>query len=729
MINKAARAPLSLVKVTLLETKFSVVTDDAGEFLLKGVPAGSYQCLFEKDGFLPALVKVTAAGGARDIVVEAALEALQKEITVTADGFSRPETVAASGQRLTGADVRRLPGIFEDVSRAIQIIPGVASSGDFRNDLIVRGGSPAENLFMLDFVQIPGLSHFGSQNSSGGGYFGVLNANLVKNIEFYSGGFPAYYGDKLSSITRITLREGDRMRIHGGLNLSLFGVTGNVEGPLMNKKGSWIFSLRKDYFFAVPKSMTMEFTVMPEFFDVQLKAVYDISKRLEFSMLGLVATDNLDIEESDEPPQDRMKINFRDHQYVAGGRLKWILGKSGVAYFALSRTDNRYFYTETSHSLERYTIRSDGKETTGRLDAEFFITAKLQVMSGLSYKDVEAGDHIYFRGGYIVIDRMGFRYTKKNMDAGLKSGKWAFYLQTSYPLMPRLKATGGIRIDRFDYIGQTVSSPRLGLSFALRPNTSIHASYGVYYQAPETFWLDCYPTNKTLKYLKSEHAVFGLESSLGRDIKVKAEIYNKTYHNYPVDSANPYQTLANLGGSVIPTYFGSPLVSVGSGYARGLEVSVEKILRDKWSWLIDYSYSVVKYKALDGVLRSGDFDLRHLLNAVASYRLSATLDVSMKWRYAGGQPYTPFDLQLSEQKDTSYFDMTRINTLRYPAYHRLDLRLEKRFAFKKWSLDAYIDVQNLYNRKNVYYTFWEDGKQKKVYYLPLIPFIGIQAGF
>ena len=137
--------------------------------------------------------------------------------------------------------------------------------------------------------------------------------------------------------------------------------------------------------------------------------------------------------------------------------------------------------------------------------------------------------------------------------------------------------------------------------------------------------------------------------------------------------------LANLSRSVIPTYYGSPLVSAGSGYARGFEVSVEKTLRDKWSWLIDYSYSVVKYKALDGVLRYGDFDLRHLLNAVASYRVSVTLDVSMKWRYAGGQPYTPFDLQLSELKDTSYFDLTRINTLRYPAYHRL----EKRFAFKK----------------------------------------------
>jgi hypothetical protein len=727
--DKISRAPLSQARVSLLETDYLALTDEAGVFLLAGVPAGTYQCLFEKDGFLPLIVKVRAGGDAKDIVVDAALESIRKEITVTADGLARPETVASSRLSLTGVELRALPGIFEDVSRALQIIPGVATAGDFRNDLIVRGGSPAENLFMLDSVQLPSLSHFGSQNSSGGGYFGLLNANLVRNVEFYSGGFPAYYGDKLSSITRITLREGDRTRIRGDLNLSLFGVSGSAEGPLITDKGSWIFSLRKDFFIAVPKDMTMDLTVMPEFFDVQLKAVYDISRNLQFSLLGLVATDNLDIEESDEPPAERMTINFNDHQYLAGGTLKWTLGRSGIAYFTLSRTDNRYFNNEFSHSLERYTLRSNVKETTGRMDLEIFVTPELQVMGGLSYRQVEADDHIYFRGGYVMIDRLGFSYTKKNLDAGLNSGKWAAYLQTSYPLTARLKATGGIRIDRFNYIGQTVYSPRLGLSYELWPDTSVHVSYGIYYQAPETFWLNCHPTNKTLQYLRSEHAVFGMETIFGQAVKATAEIYNKTYHNYPVDTTNPYQTLANLGGSVIPTYYGSPLVSAGSGYARGLEISARNAAEDKWSWFIDYAYSVIKYKALDGVLRYGDFDFRHVLNAIVSHRFSPRWEVALKWRLMGGQPYTPFDMKVSTQKDWTYFDLTRINTLRYPAYHRLDLRVQKRFVFKKWTLDAYIDIQNLYNRKNIYYKFWNDGQEHTVHYLPLIPFIGLQAGF
>jgi len=726
--DKVTLAALAGVRVSLLPTGFSAETDSRGNFRFADIIPGSYQLLFEKDGFLPFVANINVPAEKNEVRAEAVLEAIHKEITVTADKFSRPETVASSRQSLSGTQVRSLPGIFEDVSRALQVIPGVASSGDFTNGLIVRGGSPIENLYMLDWIQVPGLSHFGSQNSSGGA-IGLLNTDLVKDIEFYSGGFPAYFGDKLSSVTRIGLREGNRSRFSGNVNLSLFGVSGVAEGPLFSSRGSWIFSLRKDYFSTIPPDMTLGLTVIPDFTDAQVKIVYNLSSRLQLSVLGLGANDSLNIEESDEPPERRMKINIGDHQYVAGATLKSLLGKGGVAYFTLSRTDSRYSYSFSSSGLERYTIRSEDKETSVRLDLEYFLLPKLQFMSGFSIKKIQANHHVYYRGGYIVIDRMGFRFTRKNMDASLYGDKLAFYLQASYPLTEKLKATAGIRGDYFGLIDDFTLSPRLGLSYAFLAESAIHLSYGVYFQSPETFWIGSHPDNIHLPSLRSAHVVFGVEHKIARNLKIRVEIYDKTYDHYPVDSANPYLTLANLGGSMVPTFFGSKLVGVGSGYARGFEISVEKSLAGKFSWFIDYSYAVVKYKALDGILRNGDFDFRHILNAVASYRLSATFEVSVKWRYTGGQPYTPFDLTLSELKNDSYFDMTAINTLRYPPYHRLDLRLEKKFVFKKWSLEAYLDVQNLYNRKNVYFTFWEDKTQKTVYYLPLIPLVGLQAGF
>ena len=726
--GKADATPLERVRVSLLDTTYATATGTDGTYVLAGVPAGVYQVLFEKDGYLPAVSRVRVSDG-RDNVANAVLNALRTDITVSASAAARPETVASSGQILTVTEIMALPGIFEDVSRAIQVVPGVASAGDFRNDLIVRGGAPAENLFMIDLIQVPGLSHFGSQNSGGGGFFGLLNPNLVKSLDFFSGGFPASYGDKLSSVTRLLMREGDRTRIRGDVDLSLFGLSGNLEGPLPGHSGSWVFSIRKDYFFAIPKNMTLDLTVLPEFFDFQTKAVVDISRTLSFSLVGLAADDNIRIEESDRPADQRMVINIKDHLYLLGGTLKWILGRNGVAYVTLSRTNGRSFYTESNHGQERYTIRSDGTETAVRLDAEFSLTPRLQILSGLTYRAIDAGDHILFRGGYMVIDRMGFRYTKTNMNAGLNSGKWAFYLQSSASLAPGLRATAGLRLDRFEYINQTVAGPRLGLACDLWKNASAHLSYGIVYQAPETFWLDSYPGNAALRYLKARHAVFGVEALLGKEIKVTAEAFDKKYSQYPVDSANPYQTLANLGGSVIPTYYGSPLLSAGTGFARGVELSAQSARAGRWSWFVDYSYSVVKYKALDGVLRNGDFDFGHLVNAVAAYRTPRGWNFSLKWRLTGGQPYTPFNVTLSEQKNGTYFDMTRINTLRYPAYHRLDLRVEKTFVFKKWSLDAYIDIQNLYNRKNVYYKFWDDGEERTVFYLPRVPFVGLQASF
>jgi hypothetical protein len=726
--GKTGAAPLEGVRISLLDKAPAATTGPDGTYILENVPAGIHQVLFEKDGYLPAVVRVRVADG-RDSLANAVLEALHTEITVSASAATRPDTVASSGQILTATEIKALPGILEDISRAVQVVPGVASAGDFRNDLIVRGGAPAENLFMIDWIQVPGLSHFGSQNSGGGGFFGLLNPNLVKSIDFFSGGFPASYGDKLSSVTRLLLREGDRIRFRGDLDLSLFGASGSVEAPLPGRAGSWVLSLRKDYFFAIPKNWTMDFTVVPNFFDIQTKAVVDISRRLSFSLVGLAAEDNIHIEESDRPADQRMVIRMKDHLYLLGGTLTWLLGPSGVLRITLAQANSRFFYSESSHNQERYTTRSDNIETSVRLDAEFSLAPRFQIMTGMSYRAIDAGDHILFRGGYMVIDRMGFRYVKTNMNAGLTSGKWAFYLQASAALLRGLRATAGVRIDRFEYIDQTVAGPRLGLSCDLWKNASAHLSYGFVYQAPETFWLDSYPGNRSLSYLKARQAVFGFESLVGPAVKATAEVFLKDYFNYPVDSANPFQTLANLGGSVIPTFYGSPLVSAGTGFARGVELSAQSAQAGRWTWLVDYSYSIVRYKALDGVLRNGDFDYRHLVNAVVTYRAPRGWNASLKWRLIGGQPYTPFNVVLSEQKNGTYFDMTQINTLRYPAYHRLDLRLEKTWAFKTWSLEAYLDLQNVYNRKNVYYKFWDDGEERTVTYLPLVPFLGLQASF
>ena len=726
--GRESRAPLAACRVSVLETDLAATTDGQGRYRLENLAPGTWQILFEKDGYIPQIVRVRAGTDKTEVRADAALEALSREVTVVADAFTRTETDASSRRELSGRQVREIPGTFEDITRALQVLPGVAATGDFKNDLIVRGGSPAENMFMIDMIQVPGLNHFGSQNS-GGGAMGLLGASVVQDLEFYSGGFPAYYGDKLSSVTRVRLREGDRRKVHGLAAFSLLGASLNVEGPLFSERGSWLVSGRKDYFSVIPRDWTLDLTVVPDFEDVLAKAAYDITSAIQVSILGLYARDRLDIEETDDPPDRRMMIDIGDGLDVAGATVKALLGKGGVAYFTLSRTDNRYSYHLVSGGLDRYSIRSRDVEVAGRLDLEYYILPKLQILGGISHKGLEARHRMYYRGGYLVIDRMGFRYTRINTDNSLESGKTAAYLQTSFPLTVKLKATAGLRYDYMSYIRRGTTSPRIGLVYTFGPEMNLYGSFGIYYQSPETFWLASHLDNTSLRPVKSEHWVLGGEHVFGQALSVRVEAFAKTYHDYPVDPSNPYSTLANLGGSIVPTFFGSKLVSAGKGYARGFEISAEKPLRRRLSWSVVYSYSVVKYQALDGVMRNGDFDFRHSLSLVALYRLSSSWELGLKWRFAGGQPYTPFDMQMSVLRDNSYFDMTKINTLRYPAYHRLDIRVEKSFAFKKWSLSGYLDIQNVYDRRNVYYKYWDDGREHTVNYLPIVPFIGIQASF
>jgi len=726
--DQSSSAPLADVKVTLIENNVSVTTDLHGYFRFDGLLPGEYRLLMERDGFLPCLSTVKTPDDLPEFQLRVALTRIKNEITVTAEAAERAETIASSRLSLSGEQLRKLPGIFEDPSRALQNMAGVASSGDFKNDLIVRGGNPGENLFLIDHIKVPTLSHFGSQGA-GGGAFGLLNPYLIQNIEFFSGGFPAYYGNALSSVTHLYLREGERSRISGSFQLSLFGLSGTLEGPLFSRRGSWIFSLRKDYFSVLPRNITHGMTVLPDFLDGQAKLIYDLKKWLRISVLYIGGQDDLQIEGYEQPAEQRTKIDIADNLHVLGTGFRILFNQKGVAHLTLFGTKSNYAYSFRSLGLERYAFQSKDQEFSACFKIEYMFFPRLQLIGGSEISRWNADHYMYYRGGYLAVDRLGFRFPRQNTRAELSTKYLAFYLQASTLLTPWLKVTSGFRYDFLGYTDDAALSPRFGLNFNFKPSIEMYLSYGIYYQAPETLWLNAHPENKALRFLASEHVVFGNRYKINNNIKTVIEIYTKKYRHYPVDTANPYLTMANQGGSLIPTFFGSKLLDAGAGYARGIEISVQGTLFNRINWMTNYSYSRVRFKALDGILRPGDFDYGHIINFNALYCGPANWNFSLKWRYTGGAPYTPFDLELSAKRNTSYFDLTKINTCRYPAYHRLDIRLEKQFVFSSWKIRVSFDIQNLYNRRNVFYKFWEDGEEKTVYFLPFVPWLALQFEF
>ena len=274
-------------------------------------------------------------------------------------------------------------------------------------------------------------------------------------------------------------------------------------------------------------------------------------------------------------------------------------------------------------------------------------------------------------------------------------------------------------------------SPRVGLSYQISPPQTLNFSYGIYFQSPEYIWLLSHPENSALNFLRADHLIFGWEYLLSEDTKLSIEIFNNRYKNYPVDVNNPFFTLANSGGYLRPSFFGGKLLSKGTGFARGVEFFLQKKFARKFYGLVNYSYSLVKFKALDGVLRPGDFDCRHIFTLIAGYKPSDAWEFSFKWRYTGGRPYTPFDEELSKKHGDGRIDLNQINALGYPPYHRLDLRMDRRFHFNKWNLVVYFDLQNAYNRGNIYGYIWDSEKEKviTVYQWRIMPVGGFSIEF
>lgn len=728
VLDRVTQQPLPKVRVSIIGTQFKAETDSQGQFRFEDVPVGSYQLLFDREGYRPRVVSniVVSTGHVSQHVIEMDLAVIEEKITVTADYFSKEATSFTSTRNLTYEEVRRMPGASEDISRVIQSMPGVAVSSDMKNDIIVRGGSPSENLFIIDNIQIPNINHFGAQGASGGAV-GLVNTDFIHDINFYSGGFPAAFGDKLSSALKIILREGNRDRFSGDINLNMAGFGGTFEGPLFSKKGSWMFSLRRSYL-ELLSGLSLGLTAVPEYWDFQTKIVYDLSKRNQLSIVGVGGIDSMKIKNFDDPFVGYLGVENKQREYVLGINLKSLWGKNGYSILTLSKSLNKFFNDVSSREGRIYKDDSHEGEENLKFDLEYSLTPKTQVAAGLSFKRIETSNDIFIIGGY---DPFGLYQPPKDIQLKLKTFKAATYLQLSHKLSAHLRGTFGVRGDYFDYIHKFALSPRIGLSYQIFPRHSLNFSYGIYFQSPEYIWLVSHTENSSLNYLRAVHIAFGWEFLVREDTKLIVEVFNKEYKNYPVDVNNPFFTLANSGGYFGPSFFGGKLLSTGTGFARGIEFFIQKKLARKLYGLINYSYSVVKFKALDGVLRPGDFDYRHIFTSIIGYKPSDTWEFSFKWRYTGGRPYTPFDEELSKISGNGRIDLTRINALRFPPYHRLDLRFDRRFHFRRWNLVVYFNLQNAYNRGNIYGFIWDEVNEKTttIYQWRIMPVGGISIEF
>jgi hypothetical protein len=710
IVNQVTGRSVPGVVVLVEETAAQAESDGDGRFLIAGQPVGTYRLSVTHARYAPVRKTDVVVNADREtsVVIELLeLPALKESVQVSASSFERLPDVANSAHVMSYEEIRRAPGALGDVGRMVQALPGVASHQDDRNDIIARGGSPIENLVTVDGIEVPNVNHFASQGASGGA-ISMLSAETISGATFIAGGLPSQYGNRLSSALEIALREGSRRRLQVESDLGLGGAGLILEGPL-GKRGSWLVSARRSYLDLVAGAFSK--SAIPLYSNYLVKAVHDLGGWGRLSLLSLGGTDAFNelgsTISADDP--EAHSVDMSSWRSVTGLNLQTFLGARGVLNASASYALGGYRVDDQERALGRITSsnRSSEGEATLRSDLTLQLAPRVALRAGLAAKRFSSHYDLDQPGGwqndFSADPRRVNAFTTDARDATDQEGGYA---QLTLSPHPRLDLNFGGRVDRYGFARQWAATPRASALVRLGRGIALSTTYGRYSQMPPFPLMVGLPENRSLSLMRADHAIVGLDIVPRADLKLTIEAYDKRYRDYPVSIENPFLSLASMAGFYDINEILMPMTSRGSGKARGIEFALQKKLTRAIYGQVSYAYSRTEHRALDGVWRLSGYDLPHVLSLVAGVRLSQRWEVSTKFAYSSGRPVTPLREQESREQNRSIFDAERLFTERGPAYHRLDLRADRRFHRPWGTVTLYLEGDNLYDRKNVLRYVW-----------------------
>jgi hypothetical protein len=726
VVNASGR-PAEGVRVCALDTSACAVTDGRGAFRIGELRAGRYRLEILPLEGLPFTSDEVDVRAGLDGTVEITLptvEEFQQTVTVTAPAFRAPEAVKNSGFLVEPREILKSAAALQDVSRYVQGLPGVViGTNDFRNDIIVRGGSPLENLFVVDNVEIPNINAF-ANFASAGGTVSLLDAELLQDVTFLTGGYPAPYINRTSSVLQVTQREGNRKQFGGWATLGFAGAGAIFEGPINvgkdTGKGSWVVSARRSFL----DLFTQDVGVggVPVLYAVNAKAVYDLTPRDRIWLVNIAGVDEirLGLTKSTDLEDQISNFDIRYDGWRSATGFNWqrTFGSRGVGLLGISHSEAKVGQqvkdlvaqgvpppsvppqVVIARSPVVYFEDSREGETTVKYDLTVHLPLFDTVQAGGSFKA--------FRIDYTVESPYG-NDTPYSPVAGIdpffldtrfRSYQTGAYLQASKQVASRVNVTLGGRLDHYAILSQARFSPRAGVNVRIADTLSWNSSAGSYYQQPAFLFVSAFPQNASLVPWRANHYVTGLAWSPEASLRVTAEAYRKTYSDYPVASDLPTVSLANIGDTFAVREILFPLTSAGNGYSEGVELFAEKRLTSKLYGQGNVSFSRTRHAGLDGVLRPGSFDYPFVFNLLGGYRLSQAWELSARLSFLSGRPFTPYDQAVSTEQRRGVYDLTRVNAERAPDYGRVDIRVDRTFTVGGQPLNLFFGVQNVTNRRN-----------------------------
>ena len=721
--NPVNNEPIAFANVLVLNTELGAISDENGFYEIPDVPPGLYNVRASFVGFKSKTafeVQVTLAR-ALQLDFELSEDASELSEVVVSSEFSRSEETPLSVRKLNSNEIERYPGGNRDISRVIQALPGVASTPSFRNDILIRGGAPNENKFFIDEIEVPVINHFATQGSSGGPV-GLLNVNLIKNVDLIAGGFPANRMNALSSFFEFQLKEGRRDKMATQLTVGASELTVSNEGPI-GEKTTYLLSARRSYLQGLFKLLGLPF--LPTFNDFQLKTTTKINDKTELTFIGVGAVDKFVLNEEvpdDESEEDRENrlylldvLPVQDQwNYATGVKLKRFR-ENGFWTFVLSRNmlnNHSVKYVDNDRSSQDnllYDYLSQESENKFRAENSVFkdgFTVKYGVNYEYSRYYIQDFDRSTLANSGEIID------VESTSNFNLYGG---FVSASKYFNNERFLITGGIRMDGADF-GETAKnplkqlSPRVSLSYQLRPNLFATANAGIYYQKPSYTVLG-YKDNEgnlinqlnDVRFIRNSQLIAGIEWLVPeKNRRFTAEAFYKKYSNYPSSVRNGI-SLANLGAD-FGVIGNEPVESNSEGRAYGLEMLAQQRLFNDFYGIA--AVTLVRSEFTNpntaGYIPSS-WDNRFIVSLTAGKRFGNNWEVGARWRFLGGTPYTPYDYENSslisnwDLRSKPVLDYTQINAVRLKGFHQLDLRLDKKYYFRKWNLNWYVDIQNVYN--------------------------------
>jgi hypothetical protein len=642
--------------------------------------------------------------------------------------FPVREEAPTSRIALAAEEIRRAPGSAGDVSRILYGMPAVAKVNDQSNGLAVRGGTPSENLFLVDGIAVPNINHFPTQGATSGP-IGLLNVELLRDVEFQAGGFSAEYGDRLSSVLGITLRDGDRERHGAQLSLDLTGFGVVVEGPLVGGT-TLLASVRRSYLDLLVRAFDVGATVAPRYGDYAARLSAELSARHRVTALALWADDHFDTD----------LAQAQENGMTTYGRQDLLQGTTGVSWRALW---SDVWLSETSLAFGLARFDEDYTETAARRplflnrssERSLSLRHRTRVQLGTGSSMSFGGDVALQDGGYDNrylehAGPLGDTVPEQHLQADPRGVRGGAFASVTSDLGGSLASTVGVRVDHATLSGNTTVSPRASLSWSPTARTTVSLSGGWYRQGLPMLLL-AREAHRVLRDPLAVHAVASVSQLLSPGTRLTVEAYRKEYRRLPMDPNEP--ALLPLDEVLLGSPFFTAhdrLTAEGRAHAAGLELTLQKKLTGSVHALLSSAWSSARYRGLDGAWRPRATDNRVLLSGEGGWRIGPGWELSARWILAGGTPYTPLDEGASRAAKRTVLDDARVAGLRYPAYHSLNLRADRRFLLRGSSMVAYLSVWNAYNRANVASYYWNTEAQAVdiTYQWRLLPVFGVEWG-